>query len=117
MVLDGIVSVTQFFPPEKMLSLFTQIEQSGLATWLHESGSLWGYPLILFLHTLGLSTLVGINCSDRSAPAGLRCGDSSEVIRQNISDHVGRLYAECGDRLFAFYCRCKRSTVQIRPFT
>jgi hypothetical protein len=29
--------------------------------WLHESGSLWGYPLILFLHTVGLSTLVGIN--------------------------------------------------------
>jgi hypothetical protein len=44
-----------------MQSLLAQLEQSGLATWLHESGSLWGYPLILFLHTLGLSTLVGIN--------------------------------------------------------
>ena len=46
-----------------MLSLLNQIEQSGLATWIHESGSLWGYPLILFLHTLGFGTLVGINAA------------------------------------------------------
>jgi hypothetical protein len=42
-------------------SLAGQIEQSGLATWIRESGVLYGYPLILFLHTLGLSTLVGLN--------------------------------------------------------
>jgi len=46
-----------------MLSFLNQIEQSGLATWIHESGSLWGYPLILFLHTLGFGTLVGINAA------------------------------------------------------
>jgi hypothetical protein len=37
------------------------IEHSGIATWIRESGVLYGYPLILFLHTLGLSTLVGLN--------------------------------------------------------
>jgi hypothetical protein len=42
-------------------SLAGQIEQSGVATWIRESGVLYGYPLILFLHTLGLSTLVGLN--------------------------------------------------------
>jgi hypothetical protein len=42
-------------------SLVGQIEQSGVATWIRESGVLYGYPLILFLHTLGLSTLVGLN--------------------------------------------------------
>jgi hypothetical protein len=46
-----------------MLSLLNQIEQIGLATAIHESGSLWGYPLILFLHTLGFGTLVGINAA------------------------------------------------------
>ena len=46
-----------------MLSLLNQIEQVGLATWIHESGSLLGYPLILFLHTLGFGTLVGINAA------------------------------------------------------
>ena len=44
-----------------MGSVLAQLEQSGLATWIRESGVLHGYPLILFLHTLGLSTLVGLN--------------------------------------------------------
>jgi hypothetical protein len=41
--------------------LLGQIEQSGVAVWIRESGVLYGYPLILFLHTLGLSTLVGLS--------------------------------------------------------
>ena len=41
--------------------LLTQLEQSGLATWIRESGVLYGYPLILFLHTLGLSTVVVVS--------------------------------------------------------
>jgi len=44
------------------MGLFTaQLEQSGIATWIREGGALYGYPLILFLHTLGLSTLVGLS--------------------------------------------------------
>jgi hypothetical protein len=42
-------------------ALTGQIEQSGVAVWIRESGVLYGYPLILFLHTLGLSTLVGLS--------------------------------------------------------
>jgi hypothetical protein len=44
-----------------MGSLIGQIEHSGIATWVRESGDLYGYPLILFLHTCGLSTLVGLS--------------------------------------------------------
>ena len=44
-----------------MDSILAQLEQSGLGTWIRESGVLYGYPLILFLHTLGLSTLVGLS--------------------------------------------------------
>ena len=44
-----------------MGSLLGQIDQSGAAIWIRESGVLYGYPLILFLHTLGLSTLVGLS--------------------------------------------------------
>lgn len=44
-----------------MESFLAQLEQSGLATWIRESGVLYGYPLILFLHTLGLSTVVGLS--------------------------------------------------------
>jgi hypothetical protein len=44
-------------------SVLAQLEQSGLATWIRESGVLYGYPLILFLHTLGLSTVVGVSAA------------------------------------------------------
>jgi hypothetical protein len=44
-----------------MGSLLGQIEQSGIAVWIREGGVIYGYPLILFLHTCGLSTLVGLS--------------------------------------------------------
>jgi hypothetical protein len=37
------------------------LQQTAIARWIGESGSLWGYPTILFLHTLGLATLAGLN--------------------------------------------------------
>ena len=36
------------------------VEQSSLMVWMREGGSLWGYPAILFAHTLGLGTLAGV---------------------------------------------------------
>lgn len=44
-----------------MGSVLVTLEQTGLSTWIRESGVLYAYPLILFLHTLGLSALVGLN--------------------------------------------------------
>ena len=37
------------------------IEETGLSTWVRESPSLWAYPFILTLHTIGLSLLVGVS--------------------------------------------------------
>jgi hypothetical protein len=37
------------------------LQQTALARWVGESGSLWGYPTILFLHTLGLAALAGLS--------------------------------------------------------
>ena len=41
------------------MTFLAALENSGFGTWVRESGSLWSYPTILFLHTLGLSMLVG----------------------------------------------------------
>jgi hypothetical protein len=57
-----------------MGSLLGQIEQSGVATWIRESGVLHGYPLILFLHTLGLSTLVGLSSAINLRLLGVASG-------------------------------------------
>jgi hypothetical protein len=44
-----------------MMDILAGIEASALATWVRESGSIWAYPTVLFVHTLGLSLLVGAN--------------------------------------------------------
>ena len=43
------------------MEILSAIENSGFGIWVRESGSLWSYPTILFLHSLGLSFLVGMN--------------------------------------------------------
>jgi hypothetical protein len=37
------------------------LEQTGFSTWVLSSGSLWAYPTILFLHTIGMATVVGVS--------------------------------------------------------
>jgi hypothetical protein len=37
------------------------LQQSAFSKWVSESGSLLGYPTILFLHTIGLATVAGLN--------------------------------------------------------
>ena len=39
------------------------IENSGFATWVRESSSVWAYPTVLFLHSIGLGFLVGVNAA------------------------------------------------------
>jgi hypothetical protein len=37
------------------------IQQSGFARFIGESGSKWGYPFVLFMHTLGLGIVAGVS--------------------------------------------------------
>ena len=46
-----------------MTSVLTAFENSGLSTWLRESNSIWAYPTVLTLHTIGLALLVGANAA------------------------------------------------------
>ena len=46
-----------------MMPLLASLENSGFGTWVRESKSLWAYPTILFLHTVGLGFLVGLNAA------------------------------------------------------
>jgi hypothetical protein len=41
------------------MTLLVWLSQTAPAVWARESDSVWGYPTILFLHTFGLSLLVG----------------------------------------------------------
>jgi hypothetical protein len=44
-----------------MQDLFFNLESSSIATWLRESNTIWAYPMVLTLHTVGLALLVGAN--------------------------------------------------------
>ncbi len=44
-----------------MMEFLAALENSGFGTWLRESPSIWAYPAVLTLHTLGLGVLVGGN--------------------------------------------------------
>ncbi len=44
-----------------MLALIATFEQNPFSTWVRESPSLLAFPFILFLHTLGLAMLTGLN--------------------------------------------------------
>lgn len=42
-----------------MHEFFGSLEQSSIGIWVRESGSLWSFPTILLLHTLGMSIVAG----------------------------------------------------------
>ena len=53
---------------------FAWIESTAFSTWLRESPSLWVFPFILILHTVGLAFLVGANVAIALRVLGLARG-------------------------------------------
>src|SRR5688500_11242136 len=41
--------------------LFLWIENSAVSVWMREATTLWAFPFVLILHTVGLAFLVGAN--------------------------------------------------------
>ena len=44
-----------------MMEFLKSLENLSFFAWVRESGSIWGYPSILFLHTVGMATVAGLN--------------------------------------------------------
>jgi hypothetical protein len=57
-----------------MGAFFLWLEATGLSTWLREEPSIWGFPFILILHTVGLAFLVGANVAIDARVLGLARG-------------------------------------------
>ena len=43
------------------MSFLTWIESWAFCTWVRESGSVWSEPMLLFLHTLGMTLIAGVS--------------------------------------------------------
>jgi len=44
-----------------MMQWLTAVQDTGFATWVRESNTIWAYPTMLTLHTVGLAIVVGAN--------------------------------------------------------
>jgi len=42
-----------------MKELLVSLEQSGLGSWVRDAPTIWAFPTILFLHTLGMAIVAG----------------------------------------------------------
>jgi hypothetical protein len=45
------------------MEFLADLQNTAFATWIRESPSIWAYPTILFLHTIGLGLLVGASAA------------------------------------------------------
>ena len=43
------------------MDFLVRLEATAFATWVREAPTVWAYPTVLFLHTVGLGFLVGAN--------------------------------------------------------
>src|SRR5580704_15152108 len=46
-----------------MHSFFVWLEATSLSTWIRESTSVWAFPTILSLHTMGMGFVTGLNAA------------------------------------------------------
>ena len=44
-----------------MMDFLLRLEQLPFCIWLRESSSIWAFPMVLFLHTLGMSMIAGVS--------------------------------------------------------
>ena len=44
-----------------MMEFLHMIEETAFSTWVRESPSIWSFPVILLIHTLGMGLIVGVS--------------------------------------------------------
>ena len=63
-----------------MDEFLTSIQQSGFARFIGESGSKWGYPFVLFMHTLSLGMVAGVSAGLALRVLGVARGIAMESL-------------------------------------
>jgi uncharacterized protein DUF6644 len=65
-----------------MEPFYVWIEATSLSTWLRESPSLWAFPFVLILHTVGLAFFVGANIAWDVRVLGFSLGIPLDALRR-----------------------------------
>src|SRR5438876_9327828 len=92
------------------MGLFIWLEHTRFAIWLHESESVFAFPMVLLLHTIGMGLLVGlatvVNLRLLGCIPRVRLAPMFEVV----SSDVARFLDQCSHRRFAADCRRDQQT-------
>ena len=59
-----------------MMNFLLRIEHLPFCVWLHESTSIWAFPMVLFIHTLGMSMIAGVSTMLNLAVFGFLAQDA-----------------------------------------
>ena len=62
--------------------LFAWLEGTSFSTWLRESPSIWVFPFVLILHTVGLAFFVGANVAWDVRVLGFSVGIPLDALRR-----------------------------------
>ena len=73
------------------MDFIIQLQHSAVMDWVRESGSLLGYPAILFLHTIGLATVAGLNGAIDLRLLGVASRIPLALAEPLLSVHLGGL--------------------------
>jgi hypothetical protein len=65
-----------------MEPVYVWLEATSLSTWLRESPSLWAFPFVLILHTVGLAFFVGANVAWDVRVLGFSVGIPLDALRR-----------------------------------
>jgi hypothetical protein len=89
------------------------IERSPLPTWVRESGSIWAYPTVLTLHTLGLGILVGVSAFIAMRAFGLGAMIPSTAVRALRPWFWGGLFVNACTGLLLFAADASAKSIQL----
>lgn len=64
------------------MAFLTWLEASALSTWVNQSDSVFAYPAVLLIHTIGLTLLVGINLTVNLRVIGFAPQIPVDALRQ-----------------------------------
>ena len=79
-----------------MTDFLLRLEQLPFCVWLHESSSIWAFPMFLFMHTLGMSMIAGVSAVIDLVFLGFWPRTPIKPLERPLSSNVGGVLGECG---------------------
>ena len=74
------------------MSFFRALQDSAFTDWFLGSDSIWAYPTVLTLHTVGMAMLVGASIVVHLRVWQVGAAIPIDAVPSALSNHLGRLH-------------------------